>query len=73
MLLLKKTIPRKKLKEKVASEQPKQDKNLYYPDEPNKPIKEGLRSNVLFESPFTSVLKSPTTHLSLSCSLDRVT
>jgi hypothetical protein len=65
VLLLKKTIPRKKLREKVASEQPRQDKNLWYPDEPNIPIKEGFLSNVLLESPFTPV-SNPVRPTSLS-------
>jgi hypothetical protein len=37
-------------------EQPMHEKNLLYrQDKPNEPIKEGLLSGVLFESPFTSV------------------
>ncbi len=47
-------------------EQPRQDKNLMYPpEEPMKPIKEGLLSDVLLESPFASVSTVGRDHPSL--------
>jgi hypothetical protein len=48
-------------------EQPRQDINLFYRhDKPNKQIKEGLLSFVLFESPFTSVSRVSRGHAPLS-------